>query len=776
MKNYSGRITILSLLIIFYSNIQTNAQNDSLLTNINSTNGKEKVELLNKYAASFVSRNPAKRLQVSKQALSEARKINYKKGIADAINNCGLCYYYQHNYLKALQTFKKSYPLFVELQDSAAIGGTYNNFANSYQKMGILDSAVLYNKHALEIRRKINSTSGMATSITNLGLLDVMRGDFSSALNYFQRALELRTKLGHKLSIASSLNSIGALFWQWGNLNSALDYYNKSLELSESVNYMNGIIITKLNIGLINIDLGSYDFAQKYITSAILEADSTNSEKGKANGFYYLAILNNAKGEWNSSLNNIEKCIPFFKKENDYNALSKIYTLEAKNYISINNYIKAGQVLNSSIVAANNVDDKSLVAAALQIKGLLELRKNNYKVALYNTNRSLEINKKNNILEKEIEDYEQIAEIQKKMKDYKAEAISLEQYAILKDSLFNKRLAGNIANWRVKYETANKENKILKLNKENGLHLIEISKQKTIRNFFIVISLLILSLLLILIYLYMHHKKLNEIISNQNLQLDTLNNKLANQNSELIKSNNTKDKLFSIIAHDLKGPFSSLLGYTTMLGEDIKDMDKEEVIAITKYLNETSSRLYKLTNNLLDWARLQTGSIEPKPRNLNVKNEVEEFIQTIKPAAREKGIFLEADIPEHIAVYCDPQMLNTVLRNLTNNAVKFTNKGGTIKISSEEETDRVIFRIADNGIGMEPTTLDRILNEDNFISTKGTQGEPGTGIGINICKELINMSNGKLYIKSQPGEGTEFSFDLPSPTKYSSEKVLDSIS
>ncbi len=752
-------ITIFFVSLIFTGKI--NAQDESLLPQIDSSSGKSKVELLNKYAASFISKRPLKRLNISRQALNEARKINYKKGIADALNNCGISSYYMHQYGEALKKYNKAFPLFVENGDSTAIGGIYNNIANVYQKMGIIDSSEKYNKLALAVREKLNSFSGMATSITNLGLLSLTRGDYPEALVHFQRALELRRKEGRDLSIASSLNSIGALYWKWGNLNSALEYYEKALALNQSGDHKYGIIITKLNIGLINIDLGAYDFAEKYINSAIDEAGKNDMEKGKANGYYYLAILKNKQVKLKSSLQILVKSFPYFEKINDYSALSKLYTLKAQNHLGLKNISAAEKSVKMALEEAYKVDDSSLVAAALQVISEIELRKNNFKGALLTTAKSLEINKHKHHLEKELEDYKQLTKIQLKMGDYKSAVKSMELYNALNDSLFNKKLSGNIANWRVKFETAKKENQILKLNKENAFHLSELSKQKTLRNLFIAVSILGVSLLIILYYFYSHHKKTNKLISGKNIQLDELNSCLEEQNKQLVKTNNTKDKLFSIIAHDLKGPFNSLLGFTQMLDEDMKKLSDEEIIQITKYIHEASNRLFKLTKNLLDWARLQIDAINPKPEKLNVEHFITEFMETIKPAASEKGISLNIKIDDEVSVYTDPQILDTVLRNLIANSIKYTNNGGIVNLIVNSGKDKTIFIVKDNGVGIEPNNLRQIFNEEEFYSTNGTEGEKGTGLGLKICKELIEMSGGRLKGESKLGDGTEFSFTLP---------------
>ncbi len=749
------------LFIIFLNAPRILAQDSTLISKIKTASGEEKVELLNKYAASFVHHKPEERLHISNEALLEAKKINYIKGIADALNNGGVSYYYMHDYSSALLRYERALPLFKILKDSNAIGGTYNNIANIYQKLRNSDSAVVYNKKALKIRLSIHADVAASTSITNLGLINLMNGNYQKALDNFQEALKIRKKKGLKYSVASSYNNIGALYWKWGNLNAALEYFEKSFQLSSQADYKSTKVIAELNIGLINIDLGELNFAQNYIKNAIKEADNDGLEGAEANGYYYLAILHNKSGNFDSSIIMLRKSLNYFEKVNDNNALSILYTLEAKDYLMKKNMRRTNSAILTALKEARMANNKTLIASAYRVIGEMFLEKKDYQKALENTAKSLEINKEKHLLEKIVEDNKQLADIYIKMGNYRTAVDYLQQYALSKDSLFNQKLAGNVASWRVRYQTANQENKILKLNKENSLQLAEILKQRALRNLFIIITILVLILLAVVYYFFSKDKKMSAVIGNKNKQLDEVNKKLEEQNQQLLNSNRTKDKLFSIIAHDLKGPFNGLLGLTGLLSEDIGNMNKEQIIETTKLINRSSNRLFKLTKNLLDWSRIQIDSIIISPEELNVKNILDEIKESVKVSLIEKQISLTTTAENSLSVYSDPQMLETILRNLVTNAVKFTNKGGEIKLTAEIENSGIKFSVIDNGIGIMPEDLQHIFSENEFLSTKGTEGEHGTGLGIKICKELLEKCNSKLNGKSTTGVGTEFSFVIP---------------
>lgn len=747
------------LFLIIYSPLQ--AQDSTLIPKIKSSSGKEKVELLNKFAATFVYRNPEERLRISGEALAEAKKIQYPKGTADALNNRGMSCYYLRKYDSAMKNYALALTIFQSIRDSNAIGGIYNNIANIYQKRRVIDSAIIYNKKALKIRRKINAEIGVSTSVTNLGLLNLMEGRYEEALKNFREALRIRRKTGRKLSIASSLNNIGALYWKWGNLNSALEYFEESLKLSSQEKYTHGVIMARLNIGLININLGELDFARPYIENAIRYADSTGSEQGAANGYYYLAILNNQRGNWNKSLGLIRKSMKYFEKVQDYNALSRLYTLEAQNYLEKNDLLKSGSSIHLSLVNAKKANDETLVASAYNVMGQLELKMDNYAGALRDTRQSLAINIKKLRLENTIADHKQLSDIYAGMKDYRLASHYLQKYAANKDSLFNLRIAANISNWRVKYETANKENKILRLNKENSSHLDEISRQKTLTKFLTIITALVLLLFTVLFYFYYINKKKNSLIGNKNKQLDDLNRILEEQNSRLINSNKTKDKLFSIIAHDLKGPFNGLLGLTSVLGDEIERMKKDEITETVKAIHHSSDKLYKLTKNLLDWSRIQIDSIKPAPELINIRSLFSDLKESFDSSLEEKRIKMITEAEENASVFCDPQIIKTILRNLISNSIKFTPAQGVIKLSVERKNGDIKIAVSDTGVGIEPEIIEQIFKKDEFYSSYGTEGEHGTGLGLKICEEMIEKCGSKIEVKSKTGHGAEFSFVLP---------------
>jgi len=257
-----------------------------------------------------------------------------------------------------------------------------------------------------------------------------------------------------------------------------------------------------------------------------------------------------------------------------------------------------------------------------------------------------------------------------------------------------------------------------------------------------------------------------KIIQQQKLKLELLVDQRTTQlnetNKELKEANETKDKFFSIIAHDLKNPFNSLLGFTDLLINDWNELSEEEKIEFISIIKNTTEETFRLLMNLLEWSTIQKKQVTFIPDKVLVSEIINETRKHLNPYAYFKNIRIYIDeIPENLIIEADPNMLLTVFRNLVSNAIKFTPKNGQITISAEVRDENIKFCIEDNGIGMTKKVSDNLFKLNLKTPGKGTEGESGTGLGLVLCHEFIKMHNGKLWAESEPGEGSRFYFTIP---------------
>lgn len=232
---------------------------------------------------------------------------------------------------------------------------------------------------------------------------------------------------------------------------------------------------------------------------------------------------------------------------------------------------------------------------------------------------------------------------------------------------------------------------------------------------------------------------------------------LIKTKDELLRINEVKDRLFSILAHDLRSPFTALIGFSDLLAEDYDSMETQEVKNIITSIHKVSRETYTLLENLLDWSRMQSNRMDCKPELMDLGDAVRPTVSLFFETAKQKHISIENRVSKQHFVYADPQMFSTILRNILSNAIKFSHPESTVKISSKGEPDGFTsIYIKDAGIGMDTETMQRILGSNSFYTTRGTQDEKGTGLGIMLCKEFIEKNGGFLHIESVSGSGTTF--------------------
>jgi two-component system sensor histidine kinase/response regulator len=254
-------------------------------------------------------------------------------------------------------------------------------------------------------------------------------------------------------------------------------------------------------------------------------------------------------------------------------------------------------------------------------------------------------------------------------------------------------------------------------------------------------------------------------IIRQNIELKELNatleKKVELRTRELKELNATKDKFFSIIAHDLKNPFNTLLGFSELLITNINEYDKNRIGEFINIIFQTSKNAYMLLENLLEWSRSQTGRLEMTPSDIEIAELVDDNIDLIYNNASNKKLELNNRIDKKVKAYADSNMTNTIIRNLLSNAIKYTATGGKIEITSKIENNYVEVTVSDTGVGIKEENIGKLFRIDENFSTKGTNDETGTGLGLILCKEFVKKNGGDIWVTSKLGKGSNFTFKLP---------------
>jgi len=253
----------------------------------------------------------------------------------------------------------------------------------------------------------------------------------------------------------------------------------------------------------------------------------------------------------------------------------------------------------------------------------------------------------------------------------------------------------------------------------------------------------------------------NISLEEQKEEIETTNEELMKQKDELNELNAMKDTFFSILAHDLKNPFSSLYSLSGLVLQNFQNMDEDEQLTALEKIKDSSKLIYNLLNNLLTWSQSQRGDINYQPGRFLLTNMVNSSINLHKVSAETKGVWINSGVSGELYAFGDREMISTVLRNLINNAVKYSHKGGVIEVNVTEKDDMLEVVVSDQGVGISMENTEKIFRIDAKVKSPGTHGEKGTGLGLILCKDFVEINKGQIWCESEEGSGSTFHFTIP---------------
>ncbi|HUM89075.1 MAG TPA: HAMP domain-containing sensor histidine kinase, partial [Prolixibacteraceae bacterium] len=376
-----------------------------------------------------------------------------------------------------------------------------------------------------------------------------------------------------------------------------------------------------------------------------------------------------------------------------------------------------------------------------------------------------------------IDSYADLADIEYKNKNFQKAYEYQQKHYELRDSVSSFEKEKKLAELQTQYETVQKENEINLLKSEKLIHENELRRNKLFSwTAFIVIFFLLVFIYVGFIFLN-QNKKANELLTEKNNQIEAKNRQLSELNLKVMEinknlkksetaltlANNTKNRFFSILGHDLRNPFHSIMGQSYLLSKSYDQLSVEERKKYAQDIYQSCEKVNRLLDNLLEWIRTQSEGIVFNPQLTDFQQLVQESIAVLKSNADEKSINIVNKINHKIQITADYTMLETIVRNLIANGIKFTPPGGEVIISAQIQNLHLIVGISDNGVGIAPENMDKLFLVDSNFKTHGTNNERGTGLGLAICKELVSIHHGKIWAESVPGKGSVFHFSIPAP-------------
>ena len=697
---------------------------DSLKNQLKSVKGKERIDVLIDISKYYWDVNPDSSIIFAEKSLKEAKADGSDDAIGDAYNALGNAYSSKYQNETALNYYLKSLEFRKLNGNPLKIGNSYHNLGLVYRELKQFNLAVSSHTKAADYYEKAKRYDLQSISYNRIASLYNQINDKNKALEYAFKALNIVNENNIDELKANLYNLIGSLNRDLKNLELAEKYYTLAFKEWEKSKNISGLSTAYNNLGIVLDEKGDLQKALEYYTKSLEFATQQRDSSGIATAYNNIGFLYARIKQFDKALMSYQKSYEISVKTNGVDAAHNTLNNIASTYLKQNNLEKASEALNKALRNIPNVVDQAYKQETYQLLSDLYAKKGDYRNAYH----------------------------------YKCVELA---YA---DTLYTQQRLSSIAEMQARYETETKEKEIELLKKDVELKELQFQKQRSVQQVLISLTLLLLAIFFGTSLILTIIRKKNKQLAEKNAELFEINKKLKESEKNLSELNATKDKLFSIIAHDLKNPFNALIGFSDILERNfnhLTDNEKKEYISV---ISESAQNLYKLLDNLLQWTRAQTGSINYIPEKFKLEPLIKQEVLNLNANAEKKRINVSVNASSAISVYADKNSIATVIRNLLSNAIKFTDIGGTIEIIASESKDfpkmaEVV--VKDSGIGIDQDDLERIFMIDGSYSTKGTANETGTGLGLLLCHEFVTKNSGKIWVNSSKGSGSEFHFTIP---------------
>lgn len=535
-----------------------------------------------------------------------------------------------------------------------------------------------------------------------------LTGDYEKAIDNYFISLQIAKTNNYLKGVGIIYNSLGSTYSSTKDFDNSILFQKKAtqsfFELKDTILLGSSIF----NLGRTYSKIEKYDSALFFLQEAYDLFKKVNYTSGMAYCLGLIGNINYFQGNIKTAQNNLKESIDILMKLEDYYPISSFYLRMANTEQDQKNYIKA-------VVFADS---------------------------------SYEIAKKYGYLTQQRDAAERLYLIYSESGDFKNAFTYQSEFIALRDSIINEETIRKMADLRTEYEVSQKQAEIDVLNKTKRI-------QQIIGIGLGVIILLALALIMNMKRSARRQKRLTRKLGEQKEELQA-------QYELLDDLNKTKDRFFSIISHDLRGPIGVLKGTTMLIREYVQSKDYIQLAELTANMEFSVKKVQNLLDNLLEWALNQQGKFKRVSERIELNQIIYDVINTYHDIAVSKEIKVIYSCKyDELNIFSDPNSLMTIFRNLLSNAIKFTKRNGTITIATTKDTDSISITVEDNGVGIPKSKLERLFKIDENKSTWGTEREKGLGIGLNLVNEFVKLNEGTILVESEPGVGTKFTIKLP---------------
>ncbi|KJF44255.1 tetratricopeptide repeat protein [Draconibacterium sediminis] len=678
---------------------------DSLRQVIQNNQGAKKTDAQLDLAMAFMGEDNDQALTLARTALNTAKERDNKKLQMRALLTLGRIYHDLNNNSRSLACYDSALNIAYQLDDFWYQSDIFLRTGINQHTSGHHLEALQSFNQAIQTGRQSDNYRVVGAAYSMMGTVFRVNGLYDRAIEYIIKARLNYEKADFTEGYAWSAYLLGRIYNDLRLMDKAMEYFMLSLEtyeeLAQKDQNKNGVVICYEQIGILNLLQGNTDEARKYIENTLQIFEENNSEYGTSNAYKNLGRIEYESGNYALAEKYLKQSLNSKIKLNDYLSQPSLYLYIGLCYIDT-------ERTNAGLTSI--------------LKGLDQ--------AIINNQKSIQL-----------DIYSKLSDIYLNLNDLDKALACQQQQINIQDSLLFGAANIKIEQLQGIYELDAKNSQIAALEQQNEINRLELRQHRTSR-ILMIIAVLLAIIISCIIYIFYQ--------------------RMRQKNNQLEEANQAKDKFFAIIAHDLRGPVHTQTAFLDHLHQEFNSLKKDELKNLLKLLVSASENISDLLDNLLLWAQSQVEKIEVKTVELELKGVIQNTVEKLQQSANLKQIAILLDTDNQLKVLSDANMLQTIVRNIISNAIKFTPRGGSINVKTFGSVQKeVTIQITDNGLGMDSEKLNQLFDISSKSHSQGTENEKSNGMGLILVKDFVEKNKGTINIESEKGKGTSVIITLP---------------
>ncbi len=711
-----------------------------------------RTRLLSELALEYKISDTLQAMKILREAEELAAKTSDARGLGLCCEARGKIRYYHGYYEKAIRDFERSKSYFIHAELPGKFAGVMVDQGNAHLFLSQYDIALSKYDSARRFFEEMNHVSGLIRCLNNMGIIYKNYGRYREALDSYQQVIDLSLSNSDSISLTDTYINIGVVYVRQGDYSNALENFNKSLYYARQTNNKKQESISLLNKGVIYYKLREYEESLEHYMRA-LEVSSQMGDKVEISrcltniGTNYISM-----GQYDRAESYIKKALTIKKELGDKRSIANNYNFLAEVEYYRENFTEAIALDMKAILLKHEVNDPDGLARCFNTLGRTYLADGQFEQAFRYADSSLHYGLSIGALEHITDAYFLQKEVMEQRENYKEAYERYDLYKMYSDSLMNERKARAIKDIQFRYESRvlEEENERLKVQADLDALLIERNRKIMLT---LVPAIILFTFAIILLFTIQRRQK------HYNAALTRQNQVITRQNLKLDDHNRTKDKILSVITHDIRGTLGNQFTALSVLARG-QFKDENERIVVFSRLAQSAALSIGMLENLALWTRLREGSLEYNPEKIDLSEVINEVTDHADKLVCNKEILLYRDSPGGMTCQADRRMIRNILANLVSNAIKYSYRGGEVQIAVEKKQHRLHVTVKDQGIGLSEGELLQLSDENLIKGRRGTENEKGSGLGLTLVKRFLAYHKSELLLESTPDEGTTASFML----------------